>query len=96
MCEHTDHLHCNICGGAVCRKCYGAIAPTAQLKYGPSQSSNYESEELLLFRKALSRRVKVENILIEHFSKKTSPTPQECFELAKMLGIPEEHRNDKV
>ena len=53
-------------------------------------------EELGVLHKALSRRVKVENILIEHFSKKTSPTPQECFELAKMLGIPEEHRNDKV
>ena len=53
-------------------------------------------EELKVLRQALSRRVKVENILIEHYGKKTSPTPQECFELAKMLGIPEEHQNAKV
>lgn len=37
---------------------------------------------------ALSRRVKVENILINHFLKKTSPTPEECHELAKQLGVP--------
>jgi len=53
-------------------------------------------EELKVLRQALSRRVKIENILIEHYGKKTSPTPQECFELAKMLGIPEEHQNAKV
>jgi hypothetical protein len=37
---------------------------------------------------ALSRRVKVENELIEHFSNHTSPTPEACFEMAKKLGVP--------
>jgi hypothetical protein len=36
---------------------------------------------------ALSRRVKVENELIEHFSNHTSPTPEACFEMAKKLGV---------
>lgn len=35
---------------------------------------------------ALSRRVKVENELIEHFSNHTSPTPEACFEMAKNWG----------
>lgn len=36
----------------------------------------------------LSRRVKVENILITHYQKKTSPTPEECMKLALQLGVP--------
>ena len=37
---------------------------------------------------ALSRRVKVENELIEHFSNRTSPTPEACLEMAKKLEVP--------
>jgi len=29
-----------------------------------------------------------ENELIEHFSNRTSPTPEACFEMAKKLGVP--------
>lgn len=37
---------------------------------------------------ALSRRVTVENILLNHAAKGTMPTPQECRELAYKLGVP--------
>jgi hypothetical protein len=37
---------------------------------------------------ALSRRVEVENVLLVHFKKGTSPTPDECRDLAVKLGVP--------
>lgn len=37
---------------------------------------------------ALMRRVKVENALLGHYQRKTSPTPDECRALAMQLGVP--------
>lgn len=37
---------------------------------------------------ALARRVRVENRLMTHAMKGTSPTPGECREMAQLLGIP--------
>lgn len=37
---------------------------------------------------SLQRRVKVENALLAHAEKGTSPTPSECRELARALGVP--------
>lgn len=35
---------------------------------------------------ALARRVAVENRLLAHYTKRTSPTPEECRDLALRLG----------
>lgn len=37
---------------------------------------------------SLDRRVLVENALLTHFKNNTSPTPQECKDLAMKLGVP--------
>lgn len=37
---------------------------------------------------ALSRRVSVESKLLAHYKAKTSPTSQECMDLALELGVP--------
>lgn len=37
---------------------------------------------------AFGRRVTVENKLWAHYKHKTSPTPQECKEMAIILGVP--------
>ena len=37
---------------------------------------------------ALKRRVAVENILMQHWTKQTQPTAQQCLELALKLGVP--------
>lgn len=37
---------------------------------------------------ALKRRVEVEDALNTHYKNKTSPTPEECRELALKLGVP--------
>lgn len=42
----------------------------------------------------LKRRVAVENALLIHASKGTSPTPDECRELAHRLGIPSQFRRE--
>jgi hypothetical protein len=42
---------------------------------------------------ALSRRVKLENKLINYFTTNTSPTPKECLEMALELGVPDWARN---
>lgn len=44
---------------------------------------------------SLNRRVKIENRLITHFAKKTSPTPEQCMEYAIELGVPDEVRIQK-
>lgn len=36
----------------------------------------------------LERSVAVENVLLKHYKAKTSPTPDECFQLAMKLGVP--------
>ena len=38
---------------------------------------------------ALRRRVKIENKLFNYYSKKTSPTPEECLQMAVDLGVPD-------
>lgn len=35
---------------------------------------------------ALARRVKVENALLGHFARGTSPSPEECRDMAVLLG----------
>ena len=45
---------------------------------------------------SLSRRVEVENVLLTHYKKKTSPTPEECKNLALKLGIPEWFKSGTV
>lgn len=37
---------------------------------------------------ALARRVAVENRLLTHYTKRTSPTPEECRDMAHKLGVP--------
>lgn len=37
---------------------------------------------------SLARRVRVENELMRHATRGTSPTPQECREMAQTLGVP--------
>lgn len=37
---------------------------------------------------SLDRRVQVENVLLAHFKNKTSPTQQECKDMAMKLGVP--------
>lgn len=38
---------------------------------------------------ALRRRVKIENKLFSYYSKKISPTPEECLQMAVDLGVPD-------
>lgn len=38
---------------------------------------------------ALACRVAVENRLLAHYTKRTSPTPEECRDMAHKLGVPE-------
>ena len=38
---------------------------------------------------ALRRRAKIENRLFNYYSKKTSPTPEECLQMAVDLGVPD-------
>lgn len=68
-CEHTEHLHCNVCGGAVCRSCYGTMAPTAPIKYGPSFPQNHTVARLNAQIAALTAKLERVRKLVKQIEK---------------------------